>query len=437
MSSRRPDDIECFEVGSGNQLPWIGSLLALGDDWPTTESLAKDGVIQIEMRDDQVAISGATRVGLIVLPSGRRLVIRSKIPSLTLLEWLAYLGEFPSLSSWLPDPGVAAQATEQDDWHRCIGRLFLYALEQVTRSHLQKDYVAVASDPPEIRGRIDTTAFARRLHRLPRVPQIQRRRTLDTPFNIVLALALDRLPVLLADGRANDHRRVARLREQWAWISRGVANPVAEVTAAQWASPPGYRAALQLARLILIGAVLDPISTMGGQAFTLPLAAIWERALRRMLGDLADETGWYPVPDGQRIRNWDDPVGRDDPKRRLMADVIAERAGARWVLDTKYKMEYRDESRLDRFQMCAYAVAFDADRVSLVYPTGSSTGHVRDLLHATIGNRTLCIDSLALPMAAGPETCRAALAAVEYFPRSSRADAPPHLDTRTIPTSQL
>jgi hypothetical protein len=370
---------------------------------------------------------------LIVLPSGRRLVIRSKIPSLTLLEWLAYLGEFPPLRLWLPDPGVAARATEQDDWHRWIGRLFLYALEQVTRWHLQKDYVAIASDPAEIRGRIEMTAFARRLHRLPRVPQVQRRRTLDTPFNIVLAVALDRLPVLLADGRASDYRRLARLREQWAWISRGIADPVAAVTAAQWASPPGYGAALQLARLILIGAVLDPMSRMGGQAFTLPLATMWEHALRRMLGDLAHETGWHPVPDGQLTRDWDDPVGRDDPKRRLMADVIAERAGARWVLDAKYKREYGDESRMDRFQMCAYAVAFDADRVSMVYPTASSTGLVRDLLHATIGNRTLCIDSLALPMAAGPETCLAALAAIEDFPHSSRADAPAHGDTRTIP----
>ena len=136
---------------AAHQFPWNGSRRALGDDWPTIESLASRGVIQIEMRDDRVAISGATRVGLIVLPSGRRLVIRSKIPSLTLLEWLAYLGEFPSLSSWLPDPGVAAQATEQDDWHRCIGRLFLYALERGNAMALAEglcgDRVGSARDP--------------------------------------------------------------------------------------------------------------------------------------------------------------------------------------------------------------------------------------------------------------------------------------------------
>jgi hypothetical protein len=253
MMSPRPDEIVCFEVGSSDAPAWIGSRRALGDDWPALEMHATRGVIQLDVRGEQVTICGATRVGLVVLPSGRRLVVRSKIPSLTLLEWLAYLGEFPRLTSWLPDAGVAV-----GDVYQCIARLFLYALEHVTRRHVRKDYVSVARDEPAIRGRIVTTALARRLHRLPCVPQVQRRRTIDTPFNIVLALALDRLPVLLADAGDDDRRRMARLREQWASIRRDIDDPVSAVTAAQWASPPGYREALQLARLILIGAVLDP-----------------------------------------------------------------------------------------------------------------------------------------------------------------------------------
>ena len=409
MLSRPPEDIVCFEVGSGDALAWIGYRRTLDDDWSALETQANRGVIQLDVCGDRVTISGATCVGLVVLPSGRRLIVRSKIPSLMLLEWLAYLGEFPRLTHWLPDVGVAVA----DDWHKCIARLFLYALEDVTRRHLRKDYVAVAWDEPTIRGRIVTTALARRLHRLPCVPQVQRRRTIDTPFNIVLALTLDRLPVLLADGRDDDRRRMARLREQWASIPRAIDDPIPAITAAQWASPPGYRGALQLARLILIGAVLDPVSHMGGQAFTLPLAAVWERALRRMFDELASETGWLQVTDSQRTRRWDDPAGRDDRKRWLTADVIVQRPGARWVLDAKYKREFADESRIDRFQMCAYAVAFDADRVSLVYPTSMDTRiPLRDLLSTTVGGRSLRIDSLALPMNAGPETCREALAAI-------------------------
>ena len=51
------------------------------------------------------------RVGLVVLPSGRRLAIRSKIESLVLLDWLAYLGEFPPLDLWLPDAGITTGFT--------------------------------------------------------------------------------------------------------------------------------------------------------------------------------------------------------------------------------------------------------------------------------------------------------------------------------------
>lgn len=407
MAINKPDDIVCYEVGSGDVPAWSNSRLELGDDLTAISMLVDRQVITIEVRGEQVAIRGSTRVGLVVLPSGRRLVIRSKVSSLTLLEWLVYLGEFPQLTSWLPDAGV----TVGDDWHQCLARLFLYALEYATRRHLRMDYVALAADGPEIRGRVLTTALGRRLNRLPRVPQIQRRRTLDTPFNLVLALALDRLPVLLADGRSDDLRRMARLREQWASIRRDIDDPLTAVTAAQWACPSGYREALQLARLILVGAALDPASSMGGQAFTLPMATMWEKALRQMLGELAHETGWRIAARGDHSRRWNDTTGRDDPNRWLTADVIVERAGARWLLDAKYKCEFGDESRVDRFQMCAYAMGFDADRVSLVYPTAAShsTGS-RVLLTTRVGGKPYTIDSLALPLAAGPEACLSALA---------------------------
>jgi 5-methylcytosine-specific restriction endonuclease McrBC regulatory subunit McrC len=406
MAIYKPDDIVCFEVGSGNFAAWSSSRRELGEDFKTISTLADRDVISLDVQGEDVAIRGAMCVGLFVLPSGRRLTIRSKVSSLKLLEWLAYLGEFPDLTSWTPDAGVTAG----DDWHQCLARLFLYALERATQQHVRMDYVPLEAEGQEIRGRVMLKVLGRRLHRLPRVPQIQRRRTLDTPFNIVLALALDRLPVLLADGQRDDSRRIARLREQWASIRRHIDDPVAAVTAAQWGCPSGYREVLQLARLILIGAVLDPTSKMGGHAFTLPMATIWEKALRQMLRGLAQETGWRIAAYREHSRRWDDPTGRDDPKRWLTADVIVERNGARWLLDAKYKCEFGDESRADRFQMCAYAVSFNADRVSLVYPIATPHSHgSRVLLTTRIGGKPLTIDSLALPMAAGPEACRSAL----------------------------
>ena len=59
--------------------------------------------------------------------------------------------------------------------------------------------------------------------------------------------------------------------------------------------------------------------------------------------------------------------------------------------------------------MCAYAVAFDADVVSLVYPLAQSGYDRRTLLETVVGLKQITIDSISLPMSAGPHLCKAAL----------------------------
>lgn len=394
------DDIVCYEEGS-NQPPWTGLATLLSKDIVHLRKLSQNKVISLdEQTGDTVKVSGIDKVGLVALPSGRRLVIRSKIDNLVLLDWLVYLGECPPLEAWLPEPGVAT-----GDFHKYLARLFLFEIEKVTRLHLRKDYMPVSTESPTIRGRILSSQLSRRLHRLPCIPQKHRLRTLDTKYNIVLAVTLDKLPMLLADASPNDRQLLAVLRDQWAHIEREIPDPVSAVNESQWASPPGYLAALQLARLILTGWALDSSTRMGGQAFTLSLDPIWEGGLRRMFNDLGKETSWRCVPDAARTRHWDDRNGW------LRADVIGERDDLRWVLDAKYKRAFGNEAPDDRVQMCAYALAFEADRVSLTYPTapGSMASGVRTLLGATIGNRRVLIDSVELPMWAGPTRCMMAL----------------------------
>jgi McrBC 5-methylcytosine restriction system component len=427
------EDIVCFEEGS-DQPPSISLVTVLSKDMEHLQRLADDGVITLHRISENVSVSGKDRVGLIVLPSGRRLVIRSKIDSLVLLDWLSYLGEFPPLEVWLPDAGV----TTGDDFHICIARLFLYELEKVTRLHLRKDYTPVTTDGTTIRGRILTTRLCRRLNHLPHIPQRYRLRTFDTRYNIVLAVALDKLPMLLSKASDklpmllsrvsdklpmllskasldDDRKLLARLRDLWTHVEREIADPISAAIESQWACPPGYRAALQLARLILMGIALDSNSRLGGQAFTLSLALIWERGLRRMFEDISKETGWSCLPDAAHTRRWDDSADHNDKTRWLTVDVIGECDGLRWVLDAKYKRAFGDESRVDRFQMCAYAVAFNADRASLVYPTArEATSVVRCLLSTTFGAKAIVVDSIELPMAEGPKVCTTALKAACY-----------------------
>jgi hypothetical protein len=396
------EPIVCFECGSYEQCPWEAALGNIGADLAALEKLAEEGVIDLAINGNAVRVSGKDRVGMVVLPSARRLIIRTKIPNLTIVEWLVYLCEIPGLTAWLQEAGVGAG----DDYHICIAKLFLRELANVTRHHLRMDHMAETTEASLVRGRVLMTRLAYRIHHLPRLPLAHRRRTLDTPYNSVLALAVEKLRLLFPELCQEDRSTLASLRDQWASIRRDISDPVVAATEVQWACPPGYRNAIQLGRLILSGLSLDPCSRMGGQSFTLPLALIWERCLRRMFFDLATQTGWIPVTDAQRTRKWDDSYEMEDLSRWLIADVVVEQHAARWVLDAKYKRSFGVESRADRFQMCAYAVAFGADRGTLVYPTARGDEYrTRRLLTTTIGAKEIVINSMELPMSSGPRAC--------------------------------
>lgn len=405
---KSPASIVCFEWGS-NEPPWIGIVDSLGHDLDPLLHLADRKLLQVERSGNCLRISGRDRVGLLILPSGRRVVIRSKLPSLVILKWLAFLGDFPSLEVWLIDPAI----TMGKDLHACIGRLLLHEMETVARRFFRKDFVPVKSFSSTVRGRLLVTPLCRSMHRLPNVPQLARLRTVNTVYNVVLALALDKLPVLLFDEFPHLRGDVARLKDTWGNIDREVMDVVSAVTEAQWACPPGYRNAIQLARLILIGAAIDPISGRGGQVFTLSLAEVWERSLRRLFEEVQQTTGWTVLADPDRTRQWDDPVGKSDKNRWMTADVLAERADCRWAIDAKYKLGFGDESREDRFQMCGYAVGFSAGRATLAYPTGKDAlAHNRLLLNADFFGRPVRVDSVELPMEKGPEACRDAIIAL-------------------------
>lgn len=89
--------IICFEAGSGEQLPCCASLENIGGDLESLERLAQERVIDLNVKGDIVTVKGRDRVGMIILASGRRLMIRTKIPNAALLDWLMYLGEIPCL----------------------------------------------------------------------------------------------------------------------------------------------------------------------------------------------------------------------------------------------------------------------------------------------------------------------------------------------------
>ena len=397
-----PRDITCGELGVPPSERWSESVALSPEDREAVAALEVGLLLQTRPVDDAPTfqLAGTDRVGFLQLPSGRRVVIRPKAGAVALLDWLAYLGDCPPLSDQLLQPAAPGGA----DVHDLLAALYVRELERLTALHLRTDYVRSRVEAATVRGRVLAGALARGYHRLPAVPQAVRTRSPATPHNRLLAKALDRVA---ASAMGIRHQALALL-DAFADIPRAAAGAVAD---SRWACPPGYGPAVQLASLILSGSSPDSDLHWPGPAFLVSLSSVWERALRRMLHDVRPQTGWNPVPDARRTRRWHDGPGLTQPMRWMTADAVVESPrGSRWVLDAKYKPDFGgDEDRHDRFQVTAYAMAFDAGRGSLVYPTGERSARSRLLLAGHVGGRRVTIDSIELPMSAGPGACREAL----------------------------
>ncbi len=59
---------------------------------------------------------------------------------------------------------------------------------------------------------------------------------------------------------------------------------------------------------------MDTQSGWGGQSFTLSLAGIWERSVRKMCKELTPLTGWRSLSASKRIRPWDDALNEKRSK---------------------------------------------------------------------------------------------------------------------------
>jgi 5-methylcytosine-specific restriction endonuclease McrBC regulatory subunit McrC len=399
------DEIVCGEIGTDGAGRWSEPLRLSPEDSSAVEALEGEGLLATRAEAGGLSLAGIDHVGTLTLPSGRRVQVRAKVGDVVLLDWLAYLGDAPHV----PSRSASECYVARGGFAALIARQFLDELELLTGRTPRAAFERQRQDSSTVRGRILTGALARSFHRFPAMPQSRRRRTLDTPHHRLLAAALDRAAGL-AGGGEDESRRTGSLKAEWSQFSQPSADLAATLAACGSECPAGYAAAVRLASLILLGASPAATASVRGAALLVPLADVWERALRRMCREIAPATGWRPVADSARTKRWDDGPGLRDPTRWMTADVILEAASRRWVLDAKYKLGYGDEARNDRFQMTAYAMAFNARRATLVYPTADPPrARWRLLLAGQIGGQPTTIDSIELPMSAGPVGCRAAL----------------------------
>ena len=419
--------IVCDEIGSLNPVAWQGTTKSLGDDYAAVLRLHDNRFLNVREHRGRIEILGRDRVGVLRLPSGRRVLIRTKLPGVVLVDWLAYLGEFPDIQHWDQNGNIL----QDDSYQSVLTSIFLHELDIVTRRHLRMDFVKSVVESPDIRGRILSHHLAQRLWRLPAIPQAVRGRNINTPQNQMLAAALDRVLIFSFDLQPESHAMLRQLRHSWSGILRSTHDLEQIIHSSMSATPTaGYRSALQLARLILTGATFDPTPGSGGDTFTISLARMWENSVSKICRELSATTGWQVAPRSETIRCWDDADRPEGPRRSMIVDTMLYRGEQRWILDAKYKRDFGNESRSDRFQMCGYVLGFGASRATLVYPTESEaiTPH-RGLLSTSFGNKSVTIDTIALPMIEGPKRCRKRL--FEFFAKSDALKCAKQTPTNT------
>jgi 5-methylcytosine-specific restriction endonuclease McrBC regulatory subunit McrC len=402
--------VVCGELGSAEGERWSVPWSCAPEDASRLDWLRSQGILDVEHQaHGAVRVAGRNFCGRIRLPSGTTIDISSKVPLLPLIEWLAFTDTLPELHEWSDSPTLGPEGTLVN----ALASFFIHELAHLTRFHWRHGHEAAPTLTVDFRGHLDVRRFARTSSRLPALPCVFRKRTLNTPPNGVLARALD-ATWLLVDRSALPEvtrRKLDWLTVQWTDIERST-HDLPQAMAEALNSPPiGYRRTLRLARLILLGSMIDPAGGDGGNIFLVKMSAVWEEGLRRMLASWAGGHGLVVGDTHERTRPWEDATVMGEPNRWLTVDALL-KSSSPIVFDAKYKRDFGDESRGDRFQMAAYAMGFGASAAVLVYPTAETEPRQRRLMRSALPGVASDIFSIELPMALGPRACAEAAAKV-------------------------
>ena len=325
-------------------------------------------------------------VGVMTLPSGRRLESRPKVPVRNLFYMLAAALDlrFSSIKFW----DEVAEYDRLDDVLEFVASYFADLVDERLKHGLYRAYVEQVENLPVVRGRINFAQDIRRNHAL-------RHRTFcdfseftwDIPENQII-------------------RQVAHLLAGWGFRRRlrfrlsRIDSALAEVTPTRL--PPrtidgfnytrhnaDYSHLHQLCRLFLEGASLhEDVGAFEFQTFLLDMNKLFEQFVTKLLMSRA--------PDGVLVH----PqlrVHLDEGKHVNMAPdvVINVRGVPSLIADCKYKpLQSGEYKNHDIYQLLAYCTATNVNRGLLIYPQTGTDGR-EDI---RVNNTTIVITHLTLDL---------------------------------------
>ena len=267
---------------------------------------------------------------------------------------------------------LTALDTQRHDLLELLIRLFADRLLAAVRRGMPRRYVTHEEDLALLRGRLDVKRqFTHLVVRPDRLACRYDELSEDTPLNRVLKATVTRLA-----GRARsaaNFRRLAELTARFEFV-RDSSNPLREPVRLDRTNAT-FHELYRLARLFLSG---DWQSTAGGRstgfALLFPMNELFEAFIGRTLERaLASRTVHLQH---RRRSALTGPSG--EPLFALQPDAVIEDSGDRTIiLDTKWKRltprarhceKTLGVAQSDIYQMLAYARAYDAKRLVLIYP---------------------------------------------------------------------
>jgi 5-methylcytosine-specific restriction enzyme subunit McrC len=335
---------------------WIGNLSGEDAEYILLH-LSPKVAIRRRVQDDQYVLNPNQYVGIVTLPSGRRLESYPKVPVRNLFYMLAVAFNLPS-----PFRDELAKYAQLDEILEFVVSFFADLVERRLDQGLYRSYVEQEDNLTTVRGRILFAEDVRRNY-------VLRHRTCsrytefswDIPENQII-----RQVTYLLGGwelRGNLRRRLHRLDGALTEITP-VNLPASMISRFQYNRlNEDYRQLHQFCRLFLEGASLSEESgPFDFQTFLIDMNKLFERFVAQILLERALDD---MVIDDQV------PVYLGYKRKVLMRPdiVVSEGETVVVVADCKYKRLEPDEFKNhDIYQMLAYCTATRVQRGLLIYP---------------------------------------------------------------------
>ena len=308
---------------------------------------------------------------------------------------------------------VASMGVQHQNLLDCLVQVHGRQMLAAVRRGIPRRYAHCRDDLPVLRGKLDVARqFTRFAYRIDRVACAYDELSVDTPLSRVLKASVRRMACFVRSYASQ--RLMAELAGHFENVADSLA-PLRERVRIDRTNA-AFRDLYERARLLLEGDFQT--TTRGGQdgyALLFPMGELFEA----FVGCMLKQASPHPV----RLQHSKHHALRREDGRRIFGlrpDAVIESPDGAVILDTKWKRinplkRDRNVAHSDVYQMLAYADAYSAKRLVLLYPWHGKPVRPAGLECEWLTNRAECRLDVATIDVAKPSSAAATLRGVLGF----------------------